>query len=180
MRGRAVAAVDFRQNGSSLLHTTARAARDVQTQQMLHPLGRCPGRIVRRPPRLGAHQLPATHEQFPLDAIGQEAVVPDAEEAAGQHVLQLERPLVHMPVADPALRATPASQRAAGNTVRERDMGFRDRRTTPSAIDTSRTREAAKNEVRSCRLDAGKWTCPPFVQRSRSRPELTLAVTVEG
>ena len=63
------------------------APRDVDAQQDTHPFGSRVGLVIRRW-RSCAEQLAAPRQMLPLQAIGQQAVMPDAQEAVGKHVLQ--------------------------------------------------------------------------------------------
>ena len=60
---------------------------DVDVQQDTHPVGGCVGLVVCRW-RSCAEQLAAPSELLPFHAIGQQAVMPDAQEMVGKHVLQ--------------------------------------------------------------------------------------------
>jgi len=62
-------------------------ARDVDAQQDAHPVGSRVGLVVSRG-RSRAEQLAALSQLLPLHAIGQQAVMPDAREVVGKHVLQ--------------------------------------------------------------------------------------------
>jgi hypothetical protein len=67
--------------------TTIRATRNVDPQEQSHPLG---GRVrlLVGLLRSGAEQLAAPRQVLLFAAIGQQAVMPDAEEAVRQDVLQ--------------------------------------------------------------------------------------------
>ena len=65
-----------------------RTARDVDPQQDAHPVGGRVGLLVGGGRRSDAEQLAAAGQLLLLDAVGQQAVMPDAEEAVWKHVLE--------------------------------------------------------------------------------------------
>jgi hypothetical protein len=70
------------------LLATAWTAGDVDPQQDAHPVGGGVGLIVGGNRRSGCEQLAAARQLFVLDAVGQQAVMPDPQEAVREHVLQ--------------------------------------------------------------------------------------------